>query len=58
MISGPNRMANELRDVIDDANAELEVCTERAKRSELNKRVHRCKWMLRWCETRAGYVRP
>jgi len=51
-------MADELRDRIDQDNAELEVCTDRAQRRQLNKRVHRCKWMLRWCETRAGYVRP
>lgn len=56
--SGPNRLARQLRDDLDQANVELEDWPDRARRRELNKRVHRIKEMLRWCETRAGYVRP
>jgi hypothetical protein len=56
MTSGPNRLADRLRDGIEDANAELEDCRDRNRRSELNKEVHRMKGLLRWCETRAGYV--
>lgn len=56
MKSGPNRIADKLRDDLDEANAALEVETRRAERSALNKRIHRLKDLLRWCETRAGYV--
>lgn len=56
-ISGPNRLADRLRDDLDDIAAELDGGgISRARRSQLNKAAHRTKDLLRWCETRAGYV--
>lgn len=55
MLSGPNRIADRLRDELDDLNAELEECRDRARRSALNKSAHRLKGLLQWAETRAGY---
>ncbi len=55
MLSGPNRMADTIRDRLDDLGAELEECSERKERSRINKEMHRLKDLLRWCETRAGY---
>jgi hypothetical protein len=53
---GPNRLAAQLRDDLDANGAVLEDCRDRAERSRLNKQRHRLKELLRWCETRAGYV--
>lgn len=55
-MSGPNRLAAQVRDDIDEANAELEGWPNKERRLELNKRIHRLKSLLRFCETRAGYV--
>lgn len=55
MKSGPNRLADKIRDELDDLNAQLEEARGKAQRSPLNKRVHILKELLRWCETRAGY---
>lgn len=52
---GPNSVADRLMDEIDDLNAQLEELRGRA-RKPLNKRLHRLKELLAWCETRAGYV--
>lgn len=54
--SGPNKMADELEDSIDDINARLEEGPPRAERKELNKRLHRHKQLLAWCKSRAGYT--
>lgn len=57
MKSGPNLMADKIRDELDDLAAELDGGgVAKARRSEINKRVHSLKDWLRWCETRAGYV--
>ena len=56
-MTGPNSMADKLRDDLDDLGAKLEVATRRAERSRINKRMHQLKELLRWCESRAGYVR-
>lgn len=57
MTGGPNRLADKIRDDLDEAGAELDgAAVTRARRSELNKRIHRLKELLAWCETRAGYV--
>jgi hypothetical protein len=57
MPSGPNALADRLRDDLDDIASELDGGgVPRSRRSELNKRAHRLKDLLRWCETRAGYV--
>lgn len=56
-LSGPNRLANQLRDDLDEIAAELDAGgIPRVRRSELNKAAHRTKDLLRWCESRAGYV--
>jgi hypothetical protein len=57
-MSGPNRVAAQVRDDIDAANAELESWPDRGRRRELNKRIHRLKALLKFCESRAGYVAP
>jgi hypothetical protein len=51
------QLADKLRDDLDDLGAELEVATKRADRSRITKRVRLVKELLRWCESRAGYVR-
>ena len=57
MTSGPNRLADMCRDRLDDIAAELDSGeADRARRSLLNKEAHRLKDLLRWGETRAGYV--
>lgn len=58
-VTGPSLLADKLRDDLDDIASELD-CGEltRARRSELNKQAHRLKDMLRWFESRAGYVPP
>lgn len=53
---GPNRLAAQLRDDLDAANASLEAWPAKPERKALNKRVHGLKRLLAWCETRAGYV--
>lgn len=56
-MSGPNRVADKIRDDLDDIAAELDGgALPQSRRSELNKRAHRLKSLLQWCETRAGYV--
>jgi hypothetical protein len=51
-------IADKIRDELDDIAAELDGGdAPRSRRSMLNKRAHALKEMLRWCETRAGYVR-
>jgi hypothetical protein len=55
--SGPNGLADKLRDDLDELGAELEVAPSRAERSRINKRMHLLKQLLRWCESRTGYVR-
>jgi len=58
-VTGPNLMADKIRDDLDDIAAELDGGgLTRERRSELNKRAHRLKGWLRWCESRAGYVVP
>lgn len=57
MSGGPNAMADKIRDELDDIAAELDGgAASRSRRSELNKRAHSLKGLLRWCETRAGYI--
>lgn len=56
MRSGPNAMADRIRDDLDDLGATLEVCRDRKERSRINKQMHALKAVLSWCETRAGYV--
>ncbi len=55
--SGPNAIADKLRDELDALGAKIEVATSRAERSRINKRMHLLKGLVQWCETRAGYVR-
>ena len=57
MTGGPNGLADVIRDKLNDIAARLEVCTERQERKTLNKHAHMLKRMLRFCETRAGYVK-
>lgn len=56
LASGPNQLADKIRDCLDDLGAELEECRDRKRRSAINKERHRLKELLGWCETRAGYV--
>lgn len=57
MTGGPNRVADAIRDQLDEIASELDSGdVPRPRRSELNKRAHSLKDLLRWCETRAGYV--
>lgn len=59
MTSGPNRLADSIRDQLDSIAAELDGGDlPRIRRSALNKQAHRLKGLLRWCETRAGYLVP
>lgn len=56
-MSGPNLVADAVRDDLDNIASELDGGdVPRARRSELNKRAHRLKDLLRWLETRSGYV--
>ena len=58
-MTGPNAMADKLRDELDDIASEMDSGElPRRRRSELNKAVHRLKALLEWCETRAGYSAP
>jgi hypothetical protein len=54
--SGPNAIADKLRDRLDDLNAELEVVRYRRDRKPINREIAKIGELLRWCETRAGYV--
>jgi hypothetical protein len=54
--SGPNRLADKIRDDLDALGAQLEEARGKEQRSPLNKQMHTLKAMLAWCETRAGYV--
>ena len=54
-MSGPKAMADKIREELDDITAELGGAAPRPRRSELNKRAHSLKELLKWCETRAGY---
>lgn len=54
---GPNGMADWCRDELDDIASKLDSGElPRSERRVLNKRAHRLKDLLRFCETRAGYV--
>lgn len=56
-MTGPNKMADEIQDRLDEIAAQLDGGElSRGERSQLNKRAHELKGLLRWCKTRAGYV--
>ena len=56
MTRGPNGLADVIHDKLDDIAAEMEICEDRRERKALNKHAHMLKRMLRFFETRAGYV--
>ena len=56
MSCGPNGMAIVCRDKLAEIKTELEVCTDKEQRKALNKHAHLLKRLIRFCETRVGYV--
>lgn len=57
MSGGPNGMAIVCRDKLAEIKAELEACTDKDQRKALNKHAHLLRRLIRFCETRAGYVK-
>jgi len=56
-MSGPNAIADTIRDELDDIAARLDSAElSREERRPLNKRAHVLKGLLKWCESRAGYI--
>lgn len=57
MTSGPNILADKLRAELADLRATRGQATTRKQRSVINKRLHLLEHVLRWFESRAGFVR-
>jgi hypothetical protein len=53
--SGPTGMAQYLVDRIDELEGLKLEATCREERRPINQALHRCRDMLRWCRSRAGY---
>lgn len=52
---GLNGMARMLEARLAELEAQKRECRNGAERSPINKHMHRCRDLLRWCQTRAGY---
>jgi hypothetical protein len=50
-------MATVCRDKLAEIKAELEVITDKDRRKALNKHAHLLRRLIRFCETRVGYVK-
>ena len=57
MSGGPNGLADVCRAKLDNIAAELVACTDMRQRRALNKHAAMVRRMLRFCVTRAGYVK-
>jgi hypothetical protein len=52
---GPNGLAALCKDQIAELEAQRKKLP-RAEREAINRRLHTCRMLLKWCQTRAGYV--
>lgn len=53
--SGPTGMAKYLEARIDELEGQRQDARDRHERRPINKQLHACRDMLRWCKSRAGY---
>lgn len=53
---GPTGMARYLEARIDELEGQRLDAGDRHERRPINKALHACRDMLRWCKSRAGYV--
>jgi hypothetical protein len=53
---GPNGLALLCADRIAELEQERAIAATRDEKRAINKHLHLCRDMLRWCKTRAGYV--
>lgn len=53
---GPAGMARYLEDRLEELEGKKCEARTRAERRPINKHLHRCRDLLRWCKSRAGYL--